>query len=304
MNFVEWVLLCDARDHARIEEALLDAGALSVTLLDADAGTPVEVALLEPGVGEMPIWPSVEVHALFDAGVDSDAIAATCAASVGIDLASRGAWHAVADQAWERAWLADFKPMRFGVRTFIVPSTHALPDAARHGDAAVVRLDPGLAFGTGTHATTALCLDWLDGLSLAGATVADIGCGSGVLAIAALKLGAAHAIGIDNDPQALTATLDNAQRNDVQSRLELPGARAIPRAIAHAVVANILAGTLIEQAANIIAWARPGAAIALSGVLPGQAREVANAFSRWCGDLDCVEREGWVRLSGHVATSA
>ncbi len=280
------------------------AGALSVTLLDADAGTPAELAVLEPGVGEAPLWPSIELHALFDADADKDAVTKDCSTALGVDLESRAVWQHVADQAWERVWLDDFKPMRFGRRTYIVPSTHALPTEAQDADAAVVRLDPGLAFGTGTHATTALCLEWLDGLALAGATVADIGCGSGVLAIAALKLGAAHAIGIDNDPQALTASRDNAERNEVSAQIELQDATAMPHAIADAIVANILAGTLVRYVASIVAWGKPGAAIALSGILPDQAADVAVAFAPWCGALDSVERDGWVRLSGRVRPSS
>ncbi len=299
MAFVEWVMKCNAREHERFEAALMDAGALSVTLLDADAGTLAEVAVLEPGVGETPIWPSVELHALFDESVDRAAIE-YCATSLMLPPAT-GAWREVADQAWERAWLADFKPMRFGRRTFIVPSTHEVPPEANHEEAAVVRLDPGLAFGTGTHATTSLCLEWLDGLALDGATIADVGCGSGVLAIAALKLGATHAIGIDNDPQALIASRDNAERNDVSARLELLDASATPRATAGAIVANILAGTLTEHASRIVKWGRPGAFIAVSGVLPGQqAEEVAAAFLPWCGMLARSERDGWVRLSGRL----
>lgn len=304
MSFVEWVLRCGAREHLRLEDALMAAGALSVTLLDADAGTPAELEVLEPGVGEMPIWASVEVHALFDEAVDRSAVASACAETLGFDLSPQGLWRDVADQAWERAWLADFRPMRFGTRTFIVPSTHELPADARAAHAAVVRLDPGLAFGTGTHPTTALCLEWLDGLALDGATVADIGCGSGVLAIAALKLGAARAIGIDNDPQALIASRDNAERNEVGARLELHDADAAPRARADVIVANILAGTLVQHARAILAWGKPGAAIAMSGVLPGQAAEVSDAFAPWCGSLECIERDGWVRLSGRVATTA
>jgi len=300
MAFVEWVIQCDAREHGRLEAALLEAGALSVTLLDADAGTLAEVAVLEPGVGETPIWPSVELHAMFQAGVDRDFVERCCRDVLATPIGEFGAWHEVADQAWERAWLADFKPMRFGRRTFIVPSTHEIPAEARASDAAVVRLDPGLAFGTGTHPTTALCLEWLDGLELSRATVVDVGCGSGVLAIAALKIGATRAIGIDNDPQALIASRDNAQRNGVSSRLELLDASAIPSATADAIVANILAGTLIERAPHIVAWGKTGAPIALSGVLPGQAEEVAAAFFPWCGTLEREERDGWVRLSGHL----
>ena len=304
MALVECVLLCAAREHARVEDVLMALGALSVTLLDADAGTSAELAVLEPGVGETPLWPSVELHALFDANVNRGAVTHACSQALGMGSTAQAVWRSVADRAWERVWLEDFKPMRFGARTFIVPSTYALPVDAQRVDAAVVRLDPGLAFGTGTHATTALCLEWLDSLPLAGATVADMGCGSGVLAIAALKLGAAFAIGVDNDPQALTASRDNAERNNVSAHLELRGAGAGSRPIAQVIVANILAGTLVRLAADIVAWGTPGAAIALSGVLSEQADEVAAAYAPWCGALKCVERDGWVRLSGRLTTSA
>lgn len=299
-GFRLWVLPCGAPDHTRIEAALEAAGALSVTLLDADADTEREQPMLEPGVGETPLWPAVELHALFDADVDADSIVRACSAALGTDLSAAGSWRTVADQAWERVWMDDFKPMQFGARTFIVPGDHELPESARGRDAAVVLLDPGLAFGTGTHATTALCLEWLDGLDLARATVVDVGCGSGVLAIAALKLGAAQAIGIDHDPQALIASHANALRNNVADRFELFDNSAKPQPGGDVVVANILAGTLIEHAAAIVAWGRVGAAFACSGVLPEQADEVAAAFAQWCGVLDRQERDGWIRLDGRM----
>jgi len=305
MPLQEWVLRCDARVHGRIEDVLIEAGALSVTLLDADAGTAGEVAVLEPGVGETPIWPHVELLALFDVEVDRDLVE-SAARSLEVPLTG-ASWRAVADQAWERAWLVDFHPMRFGTRTFIVPSTHAVPEAATAlgTRAAIVRLDPGLAFGTGTHPTTALCLEWLDALELGGRCMVDFGCGSGVLAVAALKLGASRAIGIDNDPQALLASRDNATRNDVGARIELYSADALPSELrvagaAHAIVANILAGTLIDRVGEITTWGKPGAAIALSGILPEQAGDVAAAFAGACGPLERAERDGWIRLSGRL----
>jgi ribosomal protein L11 methyltransferase len=219
-----------------------------------------------------------------------------------------------------------FRAMRFGERLWIYPSNVEPP---ADGDAVVVRLDPGLAFGTGTHATTALCLEWLDrlfapaegaptaGVTVGGASapmlfaqgagaeapparVLDYGCGSGVLAIAAVKLGAASATGVDNDPQALLATRDNAQRNAVADRIVAlePGDPALAPAAYDVVVANILAGALVALAPTIAALAKPGAPIALSGILPEQADEVIAAWEPWCEGLAASERDGWIRVDG------
>ncbi|MFN7519207.1 MAG: 50S ribosomal protein L11 methyltransferase, partial [Lysobacteraceae bacterium] len=213
MPHLELSLRCRAADESRYERALTDVGALSVTLLDPRADTPNEQAILEPGVGETPLWADCLVVALFDDAAPREALlAALEAADPGLDLGS-ASFREVADQDWVRAWLDQFQPMAFGTRTWIVPWDHDLPEAARAANAAVVRLDPGLAFGSGTHATTALCLEWLDGLDLAGTSVLDFGCGSGILALAALKLGAARAVGVDNDPPAILATTDNALGN-------------------------------------------------------------------------------------------
>ncbi len=300
MAYCELVLRVSDGGLEQLEAALESAGALSVTVLDADAGTDREQPMLEPGVGETPLWSAVELHALFDANVDADRVMRVCSDATGMDLSTTGAWREVPDQAWERVWMEDFKPMQFGARIFIVPGEHELPAAARAPDAAVVLLDPGLAFGTGTHPTTALCLEWLDSLDLRGGSVVDVGCGSGILAIAALKLGAARAVGIDHDPQALLASRDNAIRNDVADRLELIAAGATPHAGGDVVVANILAGTLIEHAAAIVAWGRAGAFFACSGILPDQAEEVAAAFAPWCEALERHERDGWIRLTGCI----
>ena len=165
-------------------------------------------------------------------------------------------------------------------------------------DAVIVRLDPGLAFGTGTHPTTALCLEWLDGLDLAGTHVIDYGCGSGVLAIAALKLGAARVDGIDNDPQAILASRDNAERNDVADRLALYLPDEFVHAPADVFVANILAGPLAELAPRFAQCAKPGAPFALSGILQGQAPDLLERYAEWFEDLVVATREDWVRISG------
>jgi ribosomal protein L11 methyltransferase len=295
MPWLELSLTITQAQQPATEEALDDVGALSVTLQDADAETPDEQAIFEPGVGELPLWATITLLALFDADVDQRGLLAA--------LADRLPWldtdaldfRVVEDQDWERAWMDQFKPMQFGRRLWIYPWNIEPPAG---GDEVVVRLDPGLAFGTGTHPTTALCLEWLDGLDLHGLTVLDYGCGSGVLALAALKLGARHAVGIDNDPQALTASLDNAQRNDVGDRLEvhLPGAGNVPPA--DVLVANILAGPLDELAPAFAASIKPGSPFAMSGILAGQHEELIARYGEWFEDLAIAIREDWVRISG------
>jgi ribosomal protein L11 methyltransferase len=307
MPWLELSLRCRAADEAWLEQALGDVGALSVTLMDADAATPDERAILEPGVGEQPLWAECVVTALFEAGTPPDGLlAALESIDPRVDLAS-AQFRTVEDQDWERAWLDQFRPLRFGARTFIVPWNHELPvEATQIADAAIVRLDPGLAFGSGTHPTTALCLEWLDGLELRGKAVLDFGCGSGILALAALKLGAARAVGVDNDPQALLASRDNAERNGVGDHLQvcLPG-QEVP-AQYPVVVANILASALIALADTLAARVVPGGRIALSGILAGQADEVLARYAAAFEELQVAQREDWVRISGwrrgHAAT--
>ena len=180
MPYLELTFRCRQADQPRLEAALEGLGALSVTLTDAAAETAAECAILEPGVGQTPLWPQIELSALFAHGADPDVLMAALEAfDAGLPLAS-ATFREVADQDWERVWLDRFGPMRFGARTWIVPWNHDLPAAADTPDAAVVRLDPGLAFGSGTHPTTALCLEWLDGLDLGGKSVLDFGSGSPV----------------------------------------------------------------------------------------------------------------------------
>ncbi|MGY6518868.1 MAG: 50S ribosomal protein L11 methyltransferase [Lysobacteraceae bacterium] len=301
MPYLELGLRCPGREQPRYEAALEDIGALSVTSMDADADTPDEQAILEPGVGETPVWPEVRLGALFQAGTDPERVLAMLEAfDPGLDL-DGAVFSEVEDQDWERAWLDQFKPMRFGRRTWIVPWNHALP--AEAGDpAAVVRLDPGLAFGSGTHPTTALCLAWLDGLAdegaLEGAAVLDYGCGSGILALAGLKLGAASALGIDNDPQAIVATLDNAQRNAVDERLQAALPADSPPGRFPVVVANILASALDALAADIAERVQPGGRIALSGILPDQADALLARYGEWFDDLHVEQLGDWVRIDG------
>ncbi|HEY8585847.1 MAG TPA: 50S ribosomal protein L11 methyltransferase [Rhodanobacter sp.] len=295
MPFLELSLTVRTGQQPGAEEALHDLGALSITLRDANAETPDEQAIFEPGVGELPLWPSITLQALFDAHTDRRGLGAALGELLPWLEPDQLSFAEVADQDWERAWMDQFKPMPFGRRLWIYPWNIEPPVDE---DLVVVRLDPGLAFGSGTHPTTALCLEWLDGLELAGKTVTDYGCGSGILAIAALKLGASGAIGVDNDPQAIIASADNAERNGVAERLALFLPADVNAEPSDVFIANILAGPLGELAPVFAAAAKPGAPFAISGILVGQQEELLQRYAEWFDDLRVDMREDWVRISG------
>ncbi|MEV8521511.1 50S ribosomal protein L11 methyltransferase [Dyella marensis] len=295
MPFLELTLTIRSEQQPRVEEALEDIGALSVTLQDADAETPDEQAIFEPGVGELPLWPTITLNALFDEHTDRRGLTEALGELLPWLEPDQVQYRDIADQDWERAWMDTFKPMQFGRRLWIYPWNIEPP---ADDDAVVVRLDPGLAFGSGTHPTTALCLEWLDAQALQGRSVIDYGCGSGILAIAALKLGAASAVGVDNDPQALTASADNAERNEVAERLALFLPEDHDVEPADVFVANILAGPLAELAPTFAAAARPGAPFAISGILKGQEDELLERYAEWFEELRADTREDWVRISG------
>jgi ribosomal protein L11 methyltransferase len=275
-------------DPAPCEDALFDLGALSVTLEDA-ADDPV----LEPGPGATPLWPTVVVKALFDASTDADRIVAALASR--LPGAPTPSVEVVADRAWEREWLRDFRPMRFGRRLWVCPGGLPAGDA----DAIRIELDPGLAFGSGTHPTTALCLEWLEAQPLAGVTVVDYGCGSGILAIAAARLGARRVRAVDIDPQALIATAENAARNGVADVIEATADPSLAPGGADVLVANILAGPLVELAPRFAEAVAPGGRIALSGLLSEQADAVTAAYHPCFHIGPARERDGWVLLGGH-----
>jgi len=275
------------RDPAPFEDELLRLGAVSVTLEDA-ADDPV----LEPAPGTTPLWPTVVVKALFEASADTGSISSALAGALPGGAAPR--FEVVPDKAWEREWLKDFRPMRFGRRLWVCPGGMPAGDA----DAIRIELDPGLAFGSGTHPTTALCLEWLDGQVLDGATVVDYGCGSGILAIAAARLGASRVRAVDIDPQAVIATVDNAADNGVAALIEVTTDPSLAPARADVVLANILAGPLVELAPRFAEAVRPGGRIALSGLLREQADAVTAAY-RPCFHIELMlERDGWVLLAG------
>lgn len=271
------------------EDALLGVGAVSVTFMDAE-----DQPIFEPDLGTTPLWSNTHLLALFEADTDPANLVAHLQLLTGGELPAHEIEH-IEDQDWERSWMDNFQPMRFGQRLWIVPSWHAAPQP----EAVNLLLDPGLAFGTGTHPTTALCLEWLDGQDLNDCTVIDFGCGSGILAIAALLLGAPQAIGTDIDPQALEASRDNAGRNGIDpARFPVYLPADMPQQPADVVVANILAGPLVSLAPQITALVKAGGRLALSGILAEQAEEVRAAYTD-AFDLDPTAiKDGWVRISG------
>lgn len=298
MSWLELTLTLHARDQHRVEAALEDVGALSITLRDADAETPDERAIFEPGVGETPLWSMIVMDALFETTTDRAGLIDVLTDLVPELEPAQVSFRDIADQDWTRVWMDQFKPMQFGRRLWVYPSNIEPPDDA---EAVVVRLDPGLAFGTGTHPTTALCLAWLDGIDVENQCVVDFGCGSGILALAALKLGASQVIGIDNDPQAITATRENAQRNGVAGGLQV----LLPAQVDHhrlaasvdVLVANILAGPLGELAPQLAALLKTGGKLALSGILREQADDVVARYADSFEDLLVTTQDDWVRIS-------
>lgn len=279
-----------SRQNAPLVECLLqNEPVLALTLTD-DADDPV----LEPGVGETPLWPSVCVTALFSGDTAVEPLTRMLSLVPGVDRPQQVNFRKFEDQQWERVWLDRFKPMQFGSGLWIVPGEGQAPAQAKY----VLRLDPGLAFGTGTHPTTHLCLEWMDSHDFTGEQVVDYGCGSGVLGITAAIKGAKAVICVDNDPQALTATNDNAHRNGVQDVIDSLAPEEFKPPIADVVLANILAGPLVELAPRLTETLRPGGTLVLSGILEEQAEEVKNAYIGGFTQLQLKLMDGWVILTG------
>lgn len=276
----------DRLDEA--EELLWSLGAAAVTLTDAG-----DQPLHEPGPGETPMWDASVVEALLPEELDAEAVLHALAGAGLLDGGAEAAeFAALPERDWVRAWMDRYEPMRFGESIWVCPS-HRAPDPDWP---VVVRLDPGLAFGTGTHPTTALCLEWLDGQVLDGVEVIDYGCGSGILGVAAALKGARRVLAIDHDAQALEATIDNAERNGVFERFETVLPESAPAGRAEVVVANILAGPLIDLAGSIADRVAPGGRLALSGILAEQADAVLDAYRDRLRPVGEARREDWVRL--------
>jgi len=270
------------------EAACFATGALAVTLSDA-RDDPV----LEPAPGEVRLWPATRAQVLYRGESAPGAARRALAAALAMP-ATRITERVIADRAWERAWLADFHAMRFGERLWVAP--HHEPVIDPH--AAVVELDPGLAFGTGRHPTTAMCLEWLDRNLEIGWRAIDYGCGSGILAIAAAKLGARRIECFDIDPQALIATRENAARNAVADRVTVAAEAAALTGGADLLLANILSGPLRALAARFAALTRPSGRLLLAGLLADEIGEVTDAYRAWFDVGCCARRDDWVVLAG------
>ncbi|WP_166263336.1 50S ribosomal protein L11 methyltransferase [Marinobacter caseinilyticus] len=293
MPWIQLQIPADPDNADQLEDLLMELGADAVSMEDA-----ADQPLYEPDPGTTPLWHETRVTGLFDSDRNIEQLCA--------EISSR--WHQetqqslsdievtlVEDKDWERVWMDDFTPLRFGERLWIVPSWHEAPDPK----GANLLLDPGLAFGTGTHPTTALCLEWLDGHPVADKQVIDYGCGSGILGLAALLLGANHVIAVDTDPQALEASRENARRNEVDDdRLDLYLPADEPDAVAQVLLANILAQPLIGLAPHLAARVVTGGDIVLSGILSNQARDVMEAYEPWFIMDEPEQRDEWVRLTG------
>ena len=294
MAWLTLIIDTDAAHAESLSDELMERGALSVDLLDADADTPDEQAIFgEPGEPPPGVWQHNRVSALFDNDVDVTEVLRAAALSVGLTHLPEHRIETLADNDWVRLTQSQFEPIPISGRLWIVPTWHTPSDPT----AINIVLDPGLAFGTGSHPTTRLCLRWLDNNLKGGESVLDYGCGSGILAIAALKLGAARAVGVDVDTQAVTASRDNAVANQVENvQFYLPN--NAPKGSYDLVVANILTNPLRMLAPLLANATRQGGQIVLSGILESQAQDVMTIYEQWF-DLNApIFEDGWSCLSG------
>ena len=292
MRWLSLVAEVDAAAAEPLADALLARGAASVAMEDAAAGTPAEEAVFESNAASGVRWRRARLRALLPARIDAGALLRTAAAEIGLPSPPAFALEPVAADDWVRHAQCQFEPIRISARIWVVPSWHAPPEPA----AINLLLDPGLAFGTGSHPTTRACLRWLEQRVAPGVRVLDYGCGSGILAIAAAKLGAGEALGVDIDPDALVAARENAVRNRVAVRFLDPG---IPLAFAaDLVVANILANPLKLLAPLLAARCRRAGRIAVAGILESQAGDVAAAYAPWFEMTEFDREEGWIALEG------
>jgi len=287
LAWIQFIFVSTPDDTESLSDHLLECGASAVTFQDNE-----DQPIYEPEIGTTPLWASTNVVALFDATTDTDIIITLLTGMLSPNAVPSYRIEAVEDKDWVREWMDNFHPMNFGDRLWICPSWHAPPDK----NAVNIMLDPGLAFGTGTHSTTALCLNWLDQADIKDKTVLDYGCGSGILAIAAALLGAKRVIGVDTDPQALEATQANAERNHVHIETYFP--EDCPDISCDLLLANILAGPLQSLSARLADLTKSQAPIVLSGILESQASDVSQSYQTWFDMEKPVVKEEWVRLVG------
>lgn len=293
MSWLTLSIHADASYAEALSEALLEHGALSVDMLDADADTPDEQAIFgEPGEPTSAVWQHNLVNALFESGSSVADILRTSCSGLGISPIPQHKIETLEESDWVRLTQAQFDPIRISERLWIVPTWHTPSDPS----AINIALDPGLAFGTGSHPTTRLCLRWLDSNLRGGERVLDYGCGSGILAIAAMKLGADSAVGVDVDTQAVQASRDNAAANQISADFHLP--EQVTPTRYDIVVANILTNPLRALAPLLADATQTGGRIVLSGILAEQADEVARIYAHWFDMAQAVTEDGWVCLSG------
>lgn len=289
MAWIQLTLSSDEAHARQLGDVLLANGAQAVTYRDGK-----DAPIFEPGPGEVQLWEHTLVTGLFDAEHNIPALIKRLRQVRYLGDSFNYKTDPLEDKDWEREWMDNFKPIQFADNLWVVPSWHEAPDPS----AANILLDPGMAFGTGTHPTTALCLQWLAEQDLSGKTLVDFGCGSGILGIAALKLGAARCVGIDIDRQALIATRDNAERNGVADRFEVYLPSEQPALAADLVVANVLAAPLQELSAVILAYVGDSALIAMSGILERQAEQVMQAYRPTIDFAPQRQHEEWILLHG------
>lgn len=292
MPWLQTHITINKPDAPFLELLLSTLGAVSVTFTDAG-----DEPQLEPAPGEEKLWSDTIVTGLFEADTDAESLErALETAFKAQDIQTTITIEVIEDQPWERAWMESFKPMLFGRRLWIVPQGESIPEKTT--DTVVISLDPGLAFGTGTHQTTSLCLQWLDAHDVTGKTVIDYGCGSGVLGIAALLLGAKQATGIDYDPQALIASHDNAVKNKVARKLALFAPENCPEIQSDLLLANILTSALVELAPRLSSLVKPGGKIVLSGILHDQTSQIIDAFQDTFELDNPLQEDDWMLVSG------
>lgn len=289
MPWIQLKINSQAEHAEQIGEMLSANGAQAVTFIDAK-----DTPMYEPKPGEVMLWPDTQIVGLYDAEHDMQRVVKQLEKSKILGKDFNHKLDQLEDKDWEREWMDNFHPIQFGPKLWICPSWREIPDP----NAVNVMLDPGLAFGTGTHPTTALCLQWLDGLALEDSLVVDFGCGSGILGIAALMLGAKKVVGIDIDPQALLASKDNATRNHVGEKIELYLPQNQPSLQADVVLANILAGPLRELRSVITDYCKSGGKLVLSGILANQAQSINDLYSQdFIMEPIAINGE-WARVSG------